>query len=160
MADLDIFFLKHIKEENHRMLITHSAIPCIVIVICALIFSQSYFFLLALSYFSHIIIDTVDWGVNLFYFPKKLFGLKLLISNEEQEKISDILNQYKHNQSFYNFRYYDSTIILLLETLFFSVMLFSISLFALKYIYILLIYIFAFIFHFTYHQRLKKLEFS
>ena len=78
--DLDVFFSKFAKDNNHRLLITHSIIPSVIMLLIGFIFNWEVLIISGISYFSHIIIDTIDWGTNLLYFQKKQVGFKLLFS--------------------------------------------------------------------------------
>ncbi|MFW9937520.1 MAG: metal-dependent hydrolase, partial [Candidatus Thorarchaeota archaeon] len=102
ICDFDVFFSKYAFKHNHRMLISHSIIPSVIIMFFGLIFSWNVLFFSGLVYFIHIIIDTFDWGTNFFYFQKKQVGLKLLISKEEFENIEVYLSKYKKSESFFD----------------------------------------------------------
>ena len=140
------------------MLITHSLIPGIIIIILGLLFNIIFLIISGFSYLIHIIIDTFDWGTNIFYFQKKLVGLKLLISKEEFENISKYLLEYKNPQSFFDERYFGCKACLIIETLVFILMMLSISIFALEYFLVIIIYFIFLAFHLQRHFILKKNE--
>ena len=119
----------------------------------ALIFS-------GLAYFIHVIIDTFDWGTNVFYFPKKQVGLKLLISKEEFNNINQYLANYKKSESFFDAKYYSNKICLSIEVLIFVLMIIFLLVFALQYIWIAILYFPFLYFHLDRHFRLKKFESS
>ena len=71
ICDFDVFLSKFAKDHNHRMLITHSIIPSVIIIIIGLILNWLVLTLIGITYFIHIVIDTFDWGTNFFYIQKK-----------------------------------------------------------------------------------------
>ena len=123
VSDFDIFLSKYAVDNNHRMLITHSIIPGIVITILGLIFNWTVLIISGLSYSIHIIIDTFDWGTNFFYFQKKQVGLKLLITKEEFSNISKYLSQFKRPESFFDRKYYGNIAFVTTEVLIFILMI-------------------------------------
>jgi hypothetical protein len=73
MPDFDIFF-----SSLHRNLLTHTPFfwGCILVVIIA--FNQS-LWILIFPFFIHLALDTLDYGVMIFYpFTKKKYGFKVL----------------------------------------------------------------------------------
>jgi len=115
VCDFDIFFSKYSKHNNHRLLITHSIIPSVIMLLIGLIFNWTVLIISAISYFTHIIIDTLDWGTNLLYFQQKQVGFKFLISKEEFENLSQYLSEYKNPLSFFDTKYYNNKILLIIE---------------------------------------------
>jgi hypothetical protein len=158
ICDFDIIFSKYALENNHRLLITHSIIPGVIIIILGLIFNLFFVIISGLSYVIHIIIDTFDWGTNIFYFQKKQVGLKLIISKEEFDNISKYLLEYKNPQSFFDERYFGCKACLIIETIVFILMILSITLFALEYFLVIVIYFLFLAFHLYSHFILKKIE--
>lgn len=158
ICDFDVFFSKYAIDHNHRMLISHSIIPSIIIMIIGLIFSWPALFFSGFVYFIHIVIDTFDWGTNFFYFQKKQVGLRFLISREEFENLEAYLSQYKKSESFFDAKYYKNKICISIEFILFLLMLISVIIFALKFILIVLIYFPFLYFHLQRHYYLKKLE--
>jgi len=158
IADLDIFFLKYTNEENHRMLISHSIFPCIFFFTIGFIFNSIVIIACGVAYLSHILLDTIDWGTNLFYFQKKTIGFMFLISKEEIENLKDYLSNYKVTRSFFDFRYYDSKLMQSLEIFLFIVMFFFMIFFALEYILMIILYFIGLSIHLYTHYHLKELE--
>ena len=140
------------------MLISHSIIPSVVVVILGLILNWIALVICGICLFIHVFVDTFDWGTNLFYFPKKLVGLKLLITKDEFENLDKYLAQYKQNESFFDFRYYSCKVCLVLEgILFILMMMFSVGL-AIVYLIIIPLYFMGLFFHLSIHFKLKKIE--
>jgi hypothetical protein len=158
ICDFDIFLSKYALENNHRLLITHSIIPGIIILILGLIFNLFFVTISGFSYIIHIIIDTFDWGTNFFYFQKKQVGPKLLISREEFDNISKYLQQYKNPQSFFDERYYRCKLCIVMEILVFITMLLSLIFLAMGYFLVILIYFLFLVFHLYNHFTLRKIE--
>jgi hypothetical protein len=158
ISDFDIFFSKYAKDRNHRMLITHSIIPGTIIVIIGYLINWPALFISGYSYILHIILDTLDWGTNLFYFQKKQIGPRLLISKEEFKNLSEYLNEYKNPASFFDQKYYNNKVILVGEVIIFILMIICIWIFAFHYILTTLLY-FPFLgFHLYRHFALKERE--
>ncbi|MFW9879022.1 MAG: hypothetical protein ACFFG0_38575 [Candidatus Thorarchaeota archaeon] len=160
MCDFDIFFSKYALDNNHRMLITHSIIPGLIITILGLIVNWAVLIISGLSYSFHVIVDTFDWGTNFLYFQKKQVGLKLLITKDEFNNISKYLSQFKRPESFFDIKYYGNIACVITEILIFILMIVFITLFALKYILIISVYFIFLAFHLQRHFYLKKIESS
>ncbi|MFX0038021.1 MAG: hypothetical protein ACFFCY_09480 [Promethearchaeota archaeon] len=158
ICDFDVFFNKYAKDHNHRLLITHSIIPSIVIIIIGYIFLLPPLILGGFSYSIHIFIDTLDWGTNFFYFQKKQVGFKFLISKEEIENLPQYLAEYKLPASFFDEKYYSNKICLGMEVTFFVLMIIFTVIFALEYFLMIFLYFVWLFFHLYRHFTLKKIE--
>jgi hypothetical protein len=158
ICDFDIFFSKYVKDHNHRLLITHSIIPSILIIIIGYIVSWPALIISGFSYFIHIFIDTLDWGTNFIYFQKKQVGLKLLISKEEINNLSEYLAEYKVPASFFDEKYYKNKVCIGVEIIVFVIMMIFVIIFALEYIFMILLYFIFLYFHLQRHFRLKRIE--
>jgi len=162
ICDFDILFAKLAKNQNHRLYLTHSLIPSIILIIIGVIivffFDYNVILLGGLSYLLHILIDTFDWGTNLFYFPKKQNGFKLLISLEEIEDLPRYLSQYNNPGSFFDSKYYNNTICLMIEIILFCSMIIISLIFALEYFYFICLYFIGLAFHLSRHYQLKRSE--
>jgi len=158
ICDFDVFFSKFAKDRNHRNLISHSIIPSILLIVLGLIFYSTVLLLCGFVYFIHIFIDTFDWGTNFFYFPKKTFGLRLLMSKEEENDLSKYLTHYKYPESFFDFKYYSNKVCITIEAVLFIFMLIFTILFAIEYILIIIFYFFGLCFHLLRHYHLKRIE--
>lgn len=157
-CDFDVLFIKFAKDHNHRLLITHSIIPSIIVIIISYILMWPVLIICGFSYSIHIIIDTIDWGTNFFYFQKKQIGFKFLISKDEYENLSEYLTKYKVPASFFDEKYYGNKICLAIETLIFIFMVVSIWLFALHYVFLIVLYFVGLYFHLHRHFTLKRIE--
>jgi hypothetical protein len=157
-CDFDIFFSKYAKDHNHRLLITHSIIPSILIIIIGYIFSWPALIIGGFSYFIHIFIDTLDWGTNFIYFQKKQVGLKLLISKEEVNNLSKYLAEYKVPASFFDEKYYKNKVCIGVEIIVFVIMMIFVIIFAFEYMFMILLYFIFLYFHLQRHFRLKRIE--
>lgn len=158
IMDFDFLFSKFAKDRNHRMLITHSIIPGIIILIIGLIINWTALIISGFAYIIHIVIDAFDWGTNFFCIHKNPFGPKLLISKEELDNLPKILPKYKFNKSFFEFRYYNNKVVLIIEALLVILMIVFIIIFAFEYILISVIYIPFLFLHLATYYHLKKLE--
>jgi hypothetical protein len=158
ISDFDVFLSKYAKDYNHRMLITHSIIPGIIIVIIGHFINWPALYISGYSYILHIFLDTLDWGTNLLYFQMKQIGPKLLISKEEFNNLSEYLSKYKNPASFFDQKYYNNKVCLVVETLIFVLMMISILLFAIQYLLATLFYFPLVLFHLYRHFALRKAE--
>jgi hypothetical protein len=162
VCDFDIFLAKLAKNQNHRLYITHSLIPSTILIVIGIIimiyFNNNVILLGGLSYMLHIIIDTFDWGTNLFYFPKRQNGFKFLMSLEETENLPYYLSKYKNPSSFFDTKYYTNSICITIEICLFCAMLIVVSIFALEYLFFITLYFIGLAFHLSRHFHLKKLE--
>lgn len=140
------------------MLISHSIIPSLFIILIGFIFNWVALIFSGVAYLIHILIDTFDWGTNLFYFSKKQIGLKFLISKEEFNNISKYLANYKKPESFFDAKYYNNKACLTIEIFLFILMLIFLLLFAFQFFLIILIYFPFLYFHLQRHYYLKKIE--
>ncbi len=158
ICDLDVFFTKYAIDHNHRMLISHSIIPGFLMLLFGIIINWSILAFSGVAYSIHVIIDTFDWGTNLFYFQKKQIGLKLLISKEEFENLSKYLSKFKKAESFFDSKYYSSKVSLGIEAILFILMLVFTIIFAIQFIFIIILYFIGLFFHLTRHFKLKSIE--
>ena len=158
ICDFDVFFSKYAKEHNHRLLISHSIIPSAILIIIGFGLNWTTLLLGGINYFIHIIIDTLDWGTNVFYFQNKQIGFKFLISKEEFENLPKYLAKYKTPASFFDEKYYNNKLCLVIELLCFILMIFFLLLFAIQYLFLILLYFTGLYFHLHRHFTLKKIE--
>src|SRR4030042_4939031 len=82
-----------IITSSHREVFTHSPIFWIVIIATAILFQPSSW-IIAIPLSAHLLLDTVDWGLMIFYpFSRKKYGLKLLEKEEtgESERFTSYL---------------------------------------------------------------------
>jgi hypothetical protein len=115
-------------------------------------------FFSGIIYAIHILIDTFDWGTNFFFFNKRQFGLKLLISKEEIENLPKYLMKYQKPESFFDSKYYNNNYCMGIEVILFILMILSVLIFALQYIWIIIFYFIGLYFHLSRHFFLKKIE--
>lgn len=158
ICDFDVLFTKYAINNNHRMLISHSIIPPFLILMFGIIFNWFVLLFSGVAYSIHVVIDTFDWGTNFFYFNKKSVGLKLLISKEEIENLPDYLSKYKKAESFFDAKYYNSKVSLVIEAVLFMLMIIFITIFAFEFILFSLFYFLGLYFHLSRHFILKRFE--
>lgn len=158
ICDFDVFFSKYAIDHNHRMLISHSIIPSIILILLGLIFNWFALLMSGIVYSIHIVIDTIDWGTNIFFYHKKPVGLKLLITKEEQENLPKYLAAYNNKESFFDTKYYKNKICMLVEVFLFLLMMISLIVFTPQYLLIVIFYFLGLYFHLSRHFYLKKAE--
>ena len=158
ICDFDVLFAKFAKDNNHRMLITHSIIPSCIFIFIGSIFNWLTLIISGFTYLIHIVLDTIDWGTNFFYFNHKQVGFKLLISKEEFNNLFQYISKYKNPASFFDNKYYNNKVCLVSEVLLFIFMWVFIILFAFQFIFIITLYFLGLFFHLTRHFKLKRIE--
>lgn len=158
ICDFDVFFNKFAKDHNHRLLITHSIIPSVIIILLGYILYLPVLILCGFSYSIHIFIDTFDWGTNFFYFQRRQVGFKLLISKEEIENLPKYLSKYKIPASFFDEKYFGNKVCIGLEAITFILMLVFIFFLAIEYLFMIPIYFLSLSFHLHRHFTLRKIE--
>ncbi len=155
LLDFDIIFKKYAKDHNHRMLISHSIYPSLIIIIIGIILNEIWVLMGGIAYFCHILIDLIDWGTN-FWFNNKMFGLRILLTPEERVDLSHVINDKENRQFFFVQRYYSSKLMIFLEIIVGISMFIALFVFAINYWYFLFGYIFFFAFHLSEYIGLKN----
>ena len=159
ISDFDIIFKKHAKDSNHRLLISHSIYPSIILIIIGIIigiiFNEIWVLMGGIAYFCHILIDLIDWGTNFFY-NEKMFGLRILLTPEERIDLSHVINDKENRQFFFVQRYYHSKLIIFLEILIGISTFIAVFVFSLNYWYFIFGYLFFFVFHLSEYIGLKN----
>jgi prepilin signal peptidase PulO-like enzyme (type II secretory pathway) len=80
------------------------------------------------------------------------------MSKEEEENLPEYFSKYRHNASFFDFKYYNNKFCLIIEILLFILMMVFIIILAFEYILIVVIYFIGLYFHLSRHYHLKKKE--
>ncbi len=158
IMDFDVFFSKFAKDRNHRMLITHSIIPGVILFIIGGILFYIPLIASGIAYIIHSIIDTFDWGTNLLGIHKKPFGAKLLINKEELDNLEEILKEYRVKKSFFDLKYYHNKFVITTEIIFFVFMSIFLVLFAAEFILLIIGYFLLLAFHLSGYFKLKQIE--
>ena len=167
-ADFDILFvllLKNIDEDRgHRFFITHSIYPFVAILIfgISLAISLSYhiIWICSLAYLSHLILDCIDGGINLFY-TERYYGLFLLTRNEKHLFLGikrALDKEREKNPYFMDVRYYNNTIILGLEILISFAGLIFLLVFAIDYWYVYFGFFLLLAYHLNFYFKGKTFE--
>lgn len=130
-VDLDYLLSKHAKQNNHRMLPTHSvATPaaCWIIAVVLAIGWPSWHSLSLTALIcginvliDHDLMDSLDWGLN-FFLTGKIVGKKILIGNKTPEEYYQIASKYTPSYAPFLKKYYNSKIMRALEITAFSLM--------------------------------------
>ena len=144
-ADFDILFVSLLKiddeDRGHRFFITHSIYPFVAILIfgisIAINLNYHIIWICSLAYLSHLILDCIDGGINLFY-TERYYGLFLLTKNEKHLFLGikrALDKERESNPYFMDFRYFTNPIIVGLEVLISIAGLISLLVFAIYYWY-------------------------
>jgi len=81
IPDLDFFMSRH-----HREIITHTVIFW-AIILSAIVIARPEYWIVAPPIFCHLFLDSLDWGVIVFFpFSRKKIGLKLLKGKRSDKK--------------------------------------------------------------------------
>ncbi|MHA1276124.1 MAG: DUF6122 family protein [Candidatus Helarchaeota archaeon] len=113
LIDLDFFFSKFAKNNNHRRLITHSLVPYIPLLIIGIFFPVV--LALGIGAIIHILTDTIDWGTALLtpFYKEPIGGILPLPPKE----IIEIPN-YRKRQCWFATTYYKNSILVIIELIF------------------------------------------
>jgi hypothetical protein len=114
--DFDIVFVKRARDTNHRNLFTHSIYLMLSLLILALIFWSGWILAAALAYLSHLCIDCLDWGLDMFH-NGKTFGVTWLKNGHDAEIQESLTKPPSLRKGFFIVRYYSSVWVLILEVL-------------------------------------------
>lgn len=139
--DFDFLLSKFAINHNHRRLITHTFFLYIIILAIGILISKVtdlwiYGFLLGACGIIHVSLDSIDWGIMLFYPVKKdIKGGILSISVESGEDKSRI----PHCR--FVIAYYSSKFIICLELAFGILAFLSLIFVNLSYLYLILVYL-------------------
>ena len=112
--DFDIIFSKYAKDFNHRNLFTHSVYIPLGLIIVGFSMQNPWILIGGISYFCHLLPDLLDWGTNL-WSTGKTVGYQILLEVEERGKVLDIIKDLPEPHWFFIERYYNSTIIKIIE---------------------------------------------
>lgn len=167
-ADFDILFvslLKNIDEDRgHRFFITHSIYPFVAILIfgISLAISLSYhiIWICSLVYLSHLMLDCIDGGINLFY-TERIYGLFLLTRKEKHLFLGikrALDKEREKNPYFMDLRYFNNPIILCMEILISVAGLISLLVFAISYWYVYFGYFLLLAYHLNFYFKGKTFE--
>jgi hypothetical protein len=160
LPDVDIFFSRYAKDQNHRTLFTHSLYLGLAAVLIGLLSQRVWIVIIGMGYLTHLSFDLIDWGTNLFY-TGKMYGCHRLLTRHEKADVNfyDVNN--KQDPWFFFDRYYGSPITLTFEIVTPVLGITLLFLYAPLFWYFLFGYIAVFIFHLTLYievQRLKRGE--
>jgi hypothetical protein len=93
--DLDFFL-----SDRHREIVTHSVIFWGILVSIVVAIRPEYW-IITPPVFAHVLLDSIDWGVMIFYpFSRKKLGLKMLKPEELSEpgSFSNSIKNYMSNR--------------------------------------------------------------
>ena len=167
-ADFDIlliFLMKKVDEDRgHRFYITHSIYPFVAILIfgisMAASFSYHIIWICSLAYLSHLGLDCIDGGINLFY-TERYYGLFLLTRKEKHLFLGikrALDKEREKNPYFMDVRYYNNSIILSLEVLISVAAFISLLAFAIDYWYFYFGFFLLLGYHLNYYFKGKTYE--
>jgi hypothetical protein len=146
MHDFDIFLLKYIPKGNHRLFFTHSIYPALLLGLLGFILSQYWLVIAGIAYLSHLTVDSIDWGLNLFY-TGKLYGLRTLLPTYDMEELERILAKEPIRQFYFPRRYYAAKWVKITEIFLLCAMVAVLILLIPQYWYFGFLYPFLFSYH-------------
>lgn len=155
ITDFDILIRNRAKDGNHRNLFTHSIYPAMIIVGVGLILRQPWLMIAGVVYLVHLLMDTFDWGVNLFYTGRTV-GSQLLIHPEEKENFQQLLNQLPIKSYFFAHRYYTTRWVQISESFCFLGMIALMIWLTPSFWYFGWIYVLTLSLHLVEYQELKN----
>jgi hypothetical protein len=167
-ADFDIlliYLMKKIDEDRgHRFFITHSIYPFLAFLIfgisMAVSFNYHIIWICSLAYLSHLILDCIDGGINLFY-TERYYGLFLLTRKEKHLFLGikrALDKEREKNPYFMDVRYFNNPFILSLEILISVAAFISLLVFAINYWYFYFGFFLLLAYHLNYYFKGKTFE--
>ncbi|MHA1383035.1 MAG: metal-dependent hydrolase [Candidatus Helarchaeota archaeon] len=158
LIDFDFIFSKFAENHNHRRLITHTFIPYIILILIGLLFLWLnitefwiYPFLIGACGCVHVSLDSIDWGILLFYpIRHNLIGGILEVPRNSNNKNGRIPHCY------FIMTYYRSKIIKTLEFIFAISAILLIILINIKLIYVFLVYTATLLLHLWQLMKCEK----
>ncbi len=124
--DLDFLFSKYAKDENHRLLITHSIWPGIAAIVLSIPLAMPWIFAAGINSLCHVLFDSMDWGVTLLG-QQKLFGPKILHRGKSLT-ITECRARYPNFRCYFTIQWYRNRLMWVLERLSISGMVTSLVL--------------------------------
>jgi hypothetical protein len=135
--DADFVLSKHARQNNHRLLPTHSIVIPIACFVIAIIIAAGWpaWNSLALTAMicginvlvDHDLVDSLDWGLN-FFLTGKIVGKKILIGDKTPEEYYQLASKYSPSYSAFLKKYYHSNVMRALEITAFALMVIMILL--------------------------------
>lgn len=153
--DLDILLSKYAPDNNHRLFLTHSMYFPLIICLFGILFGNLIVLFIGFCYFSHVLVDLLDWGTNFFY-NGSIFGFRFLLEKEEYDSVPKLLEKEKVKKWFFVRRYYRSKFTLILEVSSIIGMGLVLFLLAPNFWYFIGGYIFALTFHIMEYYIIQK----
>ncbi|MFX0140886.1 MAG: metal-dependent hydrolase [Candidatus Hodarchaeota archaeon] len=163
IIDFDFLLSRFAKNHNHRRLPTHTLFFYVIFLVIGIflrIFGVSifnftdlwrYIGLLGICGIIHVSMDSIDWGILLFYpFNQKLIGGILKTPKTTDE------NKIELRHCYFIKKYYGSNIIKILEVVFGISAFLSIILINIEYFYVILIYLGTLLLHLIQLFRCRK----
>ncbi|MBD3229254.1 MAG: hypothetical protein GF329_13810 [Candidatus Lokiarchaeota archaeon] len=152
IIDFDFLFSRYAVNRNHRVLPTHGIILYIILFLFG--FLHPLFFFLGFAGISHVLIDSIDWGVGILSpFTKKIyFGY---LPRPPEEVIDE--NRLRNKQCWFTLTYYNSKLLIIIDIIITTLAIIAIFLINISYWWYLLVYsFFLFVHLYSYYQCKKQ----
>lgn len=113
--DFDFLLSKYAKDENHRLLLTHSLWPGVAAIFLAFPLAMPWIFVAGINSICHVFFDSLDWGVTLFG-QKVLFGPRILHRGNSLT-INETKERYPNFRCYFTIQWYRNRLMWALEGL-------------------------------------------
>jgi hypothetical protein len=102
--DFDFLLSKYAKDENHRLLFTHSIWPGVTAIGVGLLLATPWVIAAGINSLFHVFIDSIDWGVTLLG-QQKLTGPKILLRGKNLT-LEDIKARYPNFRCYFTIQWF------------------------------------------------------
>ncbi len=124
--DFDFLFSKYAKDENHRLLPTHSIWPGVGAITIGIVLVAPWVVVAGINSLFHVFIDSIDWGVTIVG-QQKLSGFKILLRSKNLT-LEEIKKQYPKVHCYFTIQWYRNRLMQVLEVVSFVGMVCSLVL--------------------------------
>ncbi len=157
--DGDFLLSKWAPLNNHRRLFTHSIWPTVLLFLIGILMNVSWIIFATISVFTHVLVDMLDWGLNLWY-NGKLIGIAILLPQKDTNQLDLPSMGYYYRKFFFTDTYMSSKGFLLadLGLLLLTIVLMVITQF--PWVFLMLGYIIAWAYHLHAYISEKRKNFE
>lgn len=155
IQDLDFLFSKYAKNNNHRYFFTHSIWPTVIVVSIGLILGEAWIIITGISIFTHIFVDMMDWGLNLFY-NGKIIGLGLLNPELKGKTIDYEAEGIYYKQFYFTKKYFSSKLFVSMDLAFLITCIVLIIVTQFPWPFLMIAYVITWAYHLNRYFQQKK----
>ncbi|MHA1793524.1 MAG: hypothetical protein ACTSVI_12810 [Promethearchaeota archaeon] len=138
IMDGDFIFNARAPQHNHRKLISHSFFPGSMLILASIVVGLILVYLgkaipslVTLTFFCginllvHVMLDSIDWGVNLLS-KRRLYGPRILLKKLPDENYFAMIEHSKNTKGYFFKIYYNDKTMVVIEIILFFLMILAI----------------------------------